>query len=298
MNTDQYERYAVVCERLIQLSLDLSNAGKCHPRLSHQLFLWPLVQSPLCAEVWDSLVASQKGKLPRNATEVQWDRFPDGTGCSRYYGVGDGPGLQTALEAFLRLAKEGQRILESYWELGFCGPYSWNLPLQCRCYVGGHYDWLTLVCQQSLGTFFSPSTQTCVILPAWQFEFSLLHQHDLFSAAAEVVGDWLPDYWNHRIEPSNADNDRPRWDADSRTLWFGNTLVKKFIKHAYNQFILLEAFEAAQWPRTITAPECFLTNLRTRRGIRETVDGLRRRRSSNAIQFRQDGVQVFWEPVG
>ena len=300
MNTDQYERYAVVCERLIQLSLDLSNAGKCHPGLSHQLFLWPFTQSPLCVEVWDSLVASQHGKLPRHATEVQWDRFPDGTGCSRYYGVGDGPGLQVALETFLRLAQEGQRILGAYWELGFCGPYAWNLPSRYPpCYVGGHYDWLTLVCQQSLENYFFPGKLSVTSkLPMWQFEFSLLQQQNVFAAAAEALEAWLPSYWSHRIEPSNADGSHPRWDADSRTLWFGNTLVKKFKKNAYNQYILLEALEAAQWPRTITAPECFLTNFRTRRGIRETVDGLNRRHAANAIRFHKLGVEVSWEPVG
>jgi hypothetical protein len=211
----------------------------------------------------------------------------------------DGSGLQAALETFMRLAKEGQRILDAYWEIGFCGPYSWNLPSRYPpCYVGDHYDWLTLVCQQSPENYFFPGTLSVTAkLPMWQFEFSLLQQQNVFAAAAEALDAWLPSYWDHRIEPSNADSSRPRWDADSRTLWFGNTLVKDFSKNAGNQFILLEAFEAAQWCRTITAPKCFLTNLRTRRGIRETVDGLNRRHAANAIRFHKLGVEVSWEPV-
>lgn len=305
MNSDQYQNYATVCRRLAALSLDLSNSGRCHPAISHQLFLWPHVQSPLCAELWTSLITSQKRKLPRDSTEIKWDCFPDGTGCSRYFGVRDEPGLQQALEKFMQLAQEGQRILDAYWELKIEGPYSWNLPHRYPpCYIGGHYDWLTLVCEQSLENFFSPGKLRHVIptLPGWEtakFRFNLLQQHNLFPAAAEALENWLPCFWDHPIEPANVSKDRPRWDADEQVLWFGAAAIKRYEKVAHNQFILLEAFEAASWKRTIEAPPCFLSSASARTTLRQTVDGLNRLHVPPAvIHFGKRGVWVTWEPVG
>jgi hypothetical protein len=52
-------------------------------------------------------------------------------------------------------------------------------------------------------------------------------------------------------EPSNI---RPRWDRESRRLWFGETLCRAYRRRAKNQFELLEAFAQAGWVVSILNP--------------------------------------------
>ena len=58
---------------------------------------------------------------------------------------------------------------------------------------------------------------------------------------------------------------RPRWDG--RSLWFSGKLVRKYEKAAENQSIILDAFQDANWPKSITAPDAFLVNQKTRRAL-------------------------------
>lgn len=51
----------------------------------------------------------------------------------------------------------------------------------------------------------------------------------------------------------HAQPDCPRWDAESRTLYFGDRLVKRYDRHPANaQTPVLQAFESAGWPDSIT----------------------------------------------
>lgn len=84
----------------------------------------------------------------------------------------------------------------------------------------------------------------------------------------------------------------PKWDGTS--LWFRGALVKEYEKNAGNQFIILDAFEEANWRWRIVAPNCFLGSSAARKSLRETVDGLNRRQG--IIHFRKLGSRIRWEP--
>jgi hypothetical protein len=47
----------------------------------------------------------------------------------------------------------------------------------------------------------------------------------------------------------------PQWDSNSLTLSFGKTVCRHYTRRsAENQFKVLEAFQAADWPRSIESP--------------------------------------------
>jgi hypothetical protein len=58
--------------------------------------------------------------------------------------------------------------------------------------------------------------------------------------------------------PARDSEDRPllvpRWDARCRELWYGELLLKRFVKAAPIQELLLAAFERAGWPLCMADP--------------------------------------------
>jgi hypothetical protein len=46
----------------------------------------------------------------------------------------------------------------------------------------------------------------------------------------------------------------PFWDAETRELWLGEHLVKRFRQPAENQVRILAAFEEENWPKSLSDP--------------------------------------------
>lgn len=97
-----------------------------------------------------------------------------------------------------------------------------------------------------------------------------------------------------------ADTERdvcPSWDQDSRELWFGDELIKRFRAPARNQETVLTAFEEMKWPVCIDDPLPPIPSQDSKSRIQETIKSLNRRRITDAIRFRGDGTGtgVRWE---
>jgi hypothetical protein len=89
---------------------------------------------------------------------------------------------------------------------------------------------------------------------------------------------------------------KPRWDGETRTLFWGSASVRAYRKNpAKNQMDLLEAFEAAGWPRTLANP--FGTDTVK---LSNTVRDLNRHLVPGTIRFHLDGYGaqgVDWRPA-
>ncbi|HEY2148270.1 MAG TPA: hypothetical protein VGH32_10060 [Pirellulales bacterium] len=81
----------------------------------------------------------------------------------------------------------------------------------------------------------------------------------------------------------------PRWDAKSRRLWFGATLIKEFSVPAANQEIVLTAFEERGWPPCIDDPLPTDGEVDPKRRLQNTLLRLNRSHKSPLIRFGGNG---------
>jgi hypothetical protein len=93
--------------------------------------------------------------------------------------------------------------------------------------------------------------------------------------------------------PEGLQRIMPRWDEEKRELPYGDKLCKRYDANpAKNQIDVIEAFQAANWPRTIPDP------FRNSRRLNMTIASLNRSMATGTIKFRWDGTGegVNWEP--
>jgi hypothetical protein len=92
---------------------------------------------------------------------------------------------------------------------------------------------------------------------------------------------------------------RPRWDGQARELAWKGRLIKWLRHIACNQTAVLDAFEAAGWPRNIDNPLPRMTQRNAKKCRIETIKSLKLGLVSETIRFRADGTGggICWEPV-
>jgi hypothetical protein len=85
---------------------------------------------------------------------------------------------------------------------------------------------------------------------------------------------------------------KPRWDEESRELWYGNQKLKAYRRNAAkNQIDLIEAFHRVDWARSIPDP------FNNARKLNQTLRDLNSALAVNPIRFYADGSEgVGWEP--
>lgn len=93
---------------------------------------------------------------------------------------------------------------------------------------------------------------------------------------------------------------QPRWDDETRELWYGNILVKRFSRPAPIAARILRTFQQGGWPRKIDDPLLPLPTNRESKRLRNEVAALNRRLDNKVIRFFMDGTgqAICWEPVG
>lgn len=84
----------------------------------------------------------------------------------------------------------------------------------------------------------------------------------------------------------------PKWDRASRKLWYGETLCREYAKEARNQFAVLDAFEAAGWPKTIGSP--FPGN---ESRLLETIGDLNEKLAKESLIRFRGSARPEWYPI-
>jgi hypothetical protein len=90
--------------------------------------------------------------------------------------------------------------------------------------------------------------------------------------AEEVGGELEP------AAPPPPPPERPRWDRRCQQLWLGDEPVRTFLRHAPAQFLILDAFEKAQWKTSVPNP-C------SRFSLKDAVDQLNKGLASSRLRF-------------
>jgi hypothetical protein len=107
----------------------------------------------------------------------------------------------------------------------------------------------------------------------------------------ELAGTGLPSAPAQQESPQLTKPLFPRWDSDTRTLYFGEMLVKRYGRHpAPNQKKVLAAFQEAGWARSIPSPV-------QEHQLRDTLRGLKNSLGKRSpIRFTGDGesARILW----
>ncbi len=91
----------------------------------------------------------------------------------------------------------------------------------------------------------------------------------------------------------------PRWDGETRTLYYGDTVCKVFRQKPGNQEIILRTFQDDGWPSRVDDPLTGKENVDPRQRLNDAARGLNRSQATKCLRFRCDGNQgIFWEPTG
>jgi hypothetical protein len=81
----------------------------------------------------------------------------------------------------------------------------------------------------------------------------------------------------------------PRWDARTQELWLGAEVVRTYSRQAPKQFIILNAFQAANWCQSIPIPP----NLH---GIKDAVEALNDKLVRSRLRFQRGArdTTIHW----
>jgi DNA-directed RNA polymerase subunit RPC12/RpoP len=94
---------------------------------------------------------------------------------------------------------------------------------------------------------------------------------------------------------------KPVWNKETRELWWGDVLVKKYKKHpAPNQVKILDAFQNAGWPATIKNPwhDPRVTSSVSLRTLNETLRAINDTIAAESIRFEAMGNgQCQWKTL-
>lgn len=89
---------------------------------------------------------------------------------------------------------------------------------------------------------------------------------------------------------------RPRFHASSRTLWFGDVIVKQYKVPAESQVLILEAFQELGWPAWIDDPLPPRDGLDSHQRLHDAIKRLNGRQHAALLRFHGDGTgtRVGW----
>src|SRR5262249_26087754 len=86
---------------------------------------------------------------------------------------------------------------------------------------------------------------------------------------------------------------RPRWDGDTRTLWYGDHICKRYTRPAPGQEKILAAFEEEGWPNKIDDPL-------DAGKLADTIKDLQKTLKGSPITVGRDGTGkgIIWRRSG
>ncbi|MEL6110906.1 MAG: hypothetical protein AAFU85_33280 [Planctomycetota bacterium] len=130
---------------------------------------------------------------------------------------------------------------------------------------------------------------------------------DLGWASAQSLSPLAVSHVHHSAEFSGPSNETletfdcvgivPCWDAYTRKLVLGESVVKQFRWPAVNQEAVLNAFQEEGWPRKILDPLPPQPEQDSKRRLADTIKCLNKKQTNRLIEFHGDGTGegVFWE---
>lgn len=91
----------------------------------------------------------------------------------------------------------------------------------------------------------------------------------------------------------------PTWDGDLHEMWFGGRMIKRFVRPAPAQELILSVFQEEGWPSGIDDPLPAKSCQDPKRRLHYTVQNLNRGQKPQRLHFfiNGNGQIVRWQPV-
>jgi hypothetical protein len=126
--------------------------------------------------------------------------------------------------------------------------------------------------------------------PGWGVQMNGCWGHP--ECSRELINTWLPSLRgiaaDLRAAISPPPECKPRWDRNTRQLWYGDAICTQFKRAAPRQELVFEAFEEMGWPERIDDP---LPQSKLANTIKDIQDRLRQ----CPINFERDGQKgIVW----
>jgi len=92
---------------------------------------------------------------------------------------------------------------------------------------------------------------------------------------------------------------KPRWYKDLHVLWLGDLVVKRYLRPAEEQWLILEAFEEAGWPPVLDDPLPPTGGILAKRRLNFTIRHLNGCQENEVLRFMGEGTgeAICWAPL-
>ena len=122
---------------------------------------------------------------------------------------------------------------------------------------------------------------------------------DTLNETWESISAGLPTLHVSHVLPTLRRPCLPIWDVDRRILSWDGQVVKQFRRRAFNQEVVLAAFQEEDWPLRIYDPLAPQPCQDMKRRLNDTIKCLNRGQTRRLLHFRGDGTGegVLWEVV-
>jgi hypothetical protein len=121
---------------------------------------------------------------------------------------------------------------------------------------------------------------------------------DVVAQAREILANADADSATILFRPAAIDiASTPNWDPETRTLYLGQRIVKRYRVPSINQEAVLSAFQEEGWPRRIDDPLPCRAGLKAKYRLHFTIRRLNQCERERLIRFFGDGTGegVCWE---
>jgi hypothetical protein len=278
-----------------------------------------LIWSPDFQE-WKERAYTAFIKKNRQASSAQWESWemwPNRAACSRFWGYREN--AQAYLPQFKKLADRSYYLLEELRHPGKNIKDKFRVTL--ATFAGensGYFGWLELVSEWGLRF---PTTRLQSDNGWWKYTGPVndanLNQIvqtyspylslrlDVFETSVEFINlclgggsiclrswDGTPEIVLPKPKPL------PDWQADKGEHWFQGHLIKKYVKPAQNQRLVLDAFQKRRWVHAIKNPFSKHSDHWAFERLIRTVEGLNEdHKKKNLLRFgfKMSGAVVYWK---
>lgn len=142
---------------------------------------------------------------------------------------------------------------------------------------------------------FAPSANTA-FSPSTRF---LLTDAGLYLAGNSRTVPTLLRFTRQEAAEDSEAASAPRWDGKAGVLYFGQQVVKRYVRASRNQEIVLQTFEDDGWPTHIDDPLPPSGSIDPKRRLHDTIKWLNRDHEVRVLCFSGDGTGegIRWKTV-
>ncbi|NQU21800.1 MAG: hypothetical protein HQ567_11005 [Candidatus Nealsonbacteria bacterium] len=254
------------------------------PELRCQLFTCRDLSKPLSDEEWDAFRKANHGhwstkvieklreilehcrsgtterwrELPEGDLKEQWDVFPGGAMCIRYFDTCSAERLKSKVATFIDYAKQTGDIVRQFEKRNLPKELSLRLPEcvqqpQIAC-LPSQYFLLAATANTRISFHrCRKGFELPVVGLGEEAQLDVTTNYGLCWTTSRATSTWFPRLKGVFIETCR-DGTTPTWDPEEKKLWLGPLLIRHYLRTPKHQGVVLSEFQEEQWRSCIDDP--------------------------------------------